>query len=46
MFSKKKINNKLSELIDQLYTDYFLNTDAKKLNYYTKNKLHNFNQFI
>ena len=47
MFSKKKINNKLSELIHKLYTDCFLNTDIKKIKLlYEKNKLHNFNQFL
>ena len=47
MFSKKKINNKLSELIDKLYTDCFLNKDIKKIKLlYEKNKLHNFNQFL
>ena len=46
-FLKKKINNKLSELINKLHTDYFLNTDIKKIKLlYEKNKLHNFNQFI
>ena len=46
-FLKKKINNKLSELIDKLYTDYFLNKDIKKIKLlYEKNKLHNFNQFL
>ena len=46
-FLKKKINNKLSELINKLHTDYFLNTDIKKIKLlYEKNKLHNFNTFI
>ena len=46
-FLKKKINNKLSELINKLYTDCFLNTDTKKIKLlYEKNKLHNFNQFL
>ena len=46
-FQKKKINNKLSQLINKLYTDCFLNTDIKKIKLlYEKNKLHNFNKFL
>ena len=46
-FQKKKINNKLSQLINKLHTDCFLNTDIKKIKLlYEKNKLHNFNKFL
>ena len=46
-FLNKKINNKLSELINKLYADCFLNRDIKKIKLlYEKNKLHNFNQFL
>tara|TARA_A100001388_G_scaffold152222_1_gene113128 strand:- start:103 stop:1266 length:1164 start_codon:yes stop_codon:yes gene_type:complete len=46
-FQKKKINNKLSQLINKLYTDCFLNTDIKKIRLlFEKNKLHNFNKFL
>ena len=46
-FQKKKINNKLSQLINKLYTDCFLNADIKKIRLlYEKNKLHNFNKFL
>ena len=46
-FLNKEINNKLSELINKLYTDCFLKRDIKKIKLlYEKNKLHNFNQFL
>ena len=48
-FSKRKLINKLSDLISKLYSNCFLNTffDIKKIKLlYEKNKLHNFNQFL
>ena len=45
-FLKKKINNRLSELINKLNRDCFLNTDIKKIKLlYEKNKLHSKTKF-